>query len=442
MSQKHWTNDELKNKVVAVQPMSAAEEAIIHRMLIKSRVQIMFNYPFFGYLVMHLQLTPDYTIDTAATDSKMFYYNPYFIKALSEPERTWIIIHEVMHAALKHIWRCGSRIPEKWNYACDYAIHSIMQSFLDTCDSVRRASLRMPKNCLYSSKYNNMSAEQIYAALPENYKETATYGNGGDSNNNSSNNSSDSSNSSGKTPLDDHSRWYSKDQKTDATINQRTWDSRVVAAANIAAQKAQGNVPAFFKRLVDKITRSCLDWRLILHNFINYEVNDFSFTKCDNRYVEEEWGDIKMPSFCDEQEVVKDVLFYIDTSGSIGDRELTIAYSEIIGAMEQFKEKLSGKLGFFESVAYEPVPFESVDDILKIVPKGCGGTSFHAIFEYINEHLDNEEIAAIIILTDGYADWPPESMANGIPVLWLINNSDQIPKWGMHAVIDLSDYDE
>ena len=439
MVQKHWTEEELKNKIVVTKPMSSSEEQKVHNELVKSRIQIMFNYSFFGYLVMHLQLKPDYTIDTAATDGKMFYYNPYFIKALSTPERSWIIIHEVMHAALKHIWRCGSRIPEKWNYACDYAIHSIIMQFLNDAKSSDQAALRMPKNCLYSSKFDNMSAEEIYAALPENYKDAASYGQSGKSN--SSNNKNDQGSGNNQTPLDDHSKWYSNQTQNDATINQRTWDGRLVAAAQVAASKAQGNMPAFLKRLVDRICRSCLDWRIILANFINFEVNDFTFTKCDNRYVEEEWGDIKMPSFNDEQEVVKDIIFYIDTSGSISDRELTVAYSEIIGAMEQFKGKLSGKLGFFESVAYEPTPFESVEDILAIKPAGCGGTSFHAIFQYINDNLDEDEIAAIVILTDGYADWPPESMANGKPVLWLINNHEVVPEWGVHAIIDLNEYD-
>jgi hypothetical protein len=38
--------------------------------------------------------------------------------------------------------------------------------------------------------------------------------------------------------------------------------------------------------------------------------------------------------------------------------------------------------------------------------------------------------ASIIILTDGYAPFPQEKLAMGIPVLWLLNNEQVEPPWG------------
>ena len=37
---------------------------------------------------------------------------------------------------------------------------------------------------------------------------------------------------------------------------------------------------------------------------------------------------------------------------------------------------------------------------------------------------------SIIILSDGYAPFPPESETKGIPVLWLLNNDIVNPPWG------------
>lgn len=42
---------------------------------------------------------------------------------------------------------------------------------------------------------------------------------------------------------------------------------------------------------------------------------------------------------------------------------------------------------------------------------------------------------SIIILTDGYAPFPPEQLAEGIPVLWLINNDHIDPPCGKVARI-------
>lgn len=43
--------------------------------------------------------------------------------------------------------------------------------------------------------------------------------------------------------------------------------------------------------------------------------------------------------------------------------------------------------------------------------------------------------ASIIILTDGYAPFPQEKLAFGIPVLWLLNNENVDPPWGKVAII-------
>ena len=425
---KHWTEEELDKKVVSVNPMSPTEEKEVYDMLVRCRIQVTLGYPFFGYLSMHLDLQPDYTIETAATDGSHFFYNPYFIKALSEPERSWIIVHEVMHAALKHLWRRGSRNHEKWNYACDYTIHSIIMQFLNQSNSKRKGSLRMPKNCLYNSKYDDMSAEQIYEILPDNYKEAASFGQVRDKSNGGG----------GSTPLDDHSRWDNQSTQNDSNIKQRTWDGRLVSAAQVASSKNAGNLPGFLQRLVNKITRPQKDWRTLLAEFVETVNDDYSFNPPDNRYDEKEFGGIMLPAFNDQTEVCKNIIFWIDTSGSIGNKELRIAYSEIVGAIEQFRGKLTGKLGFFDSMAYPLTDFDDVEDVVKIKPQGGGGTDFDAPLIYVKDKIDESEVAGIIMLTDGYCDWPDEKLANDKPVLWLINNEERVPPWGKHATLDVN----
>ena len=119
-----------------------------------------------------------------------------------------------------------------------------------------------------------------------------------------------------------------------------------------------------------------------------------------------------------------------DTSGSVRDRELAIVYSEIKGAIEQFGGKLTGKLGFFDADVTPPLPFDSVSDLMKIIPYGGGGTDFRVIFEYIRENCSKELPACIVIFTDGDGPFPDESEALGVPVLWVINNLRFTPPWG------------
>ena len=114
---------------------------------------------------------------------------------------------------------------------------------------------------------------------------------------------------------------------------------------------------------------------------------------------------------------------------------ITAAYSEVKGAIEQFNGKLRGWLGFFDVAISEPIPFLDIDEFSLIKPVGGGGTNFKIIFDYVSENMLTEPPASIIILTDGYAPFPKETAANGIPVLWLLNNDKIKPPWGKIARI-------
>jgi len=121
----------------------------------------------------------------------------------------------------------------------------------------------------------------------------------------------------------------------------------------------------------------------------------------------------------------------------MSDDMITAAYSEVKGAIDQFGGKLEGWLGFFDAAIVEPQPFSGEDEFKIIKPVGGGGTSFDIIFSYVNEFMKDEPPVSIIILTDGYAPIPKEERANGIPVLWLINNEEITPEWGKIARIKI-----
>ncbi len=74
--------------------------------------------------------------------------------------------------------------------------------------------------------------------------------------------------------------------------------------------------------------------------------------------------------------------------------------------------------------------FDNVDDLMKIIPYGGGGTDFRVVFEYIRHEMSDQLPACIVIFTDGIGTYPPEVQAMGIPVLWIINNIKTTPPWG------------
>ena len=191
-----------------------------------------------------------------------------------------------------------------------------------------------------------------------------------------------------------------------------------------------GGIPAFAERFFEELKKPQTDWRTILNEFIQEDIIDYTFTPPDRRFDDSPFF---LPDFNEKDERAEKILFMIDTSGSMSDNSITIVYSEIKGAIDQFNGKLEGWLGFFDADVVEPRAFSNEDEFRIIRPKGGGGTSFAAIFKYISENMSDENIKSIVILTDGYAPFPEEKETHGTPVLWIITNEDVNPPWGKVA---------
>jgi predicted metal-dependent peptidase len=231
-------------------------------------------------------------------------------------------------------------------------------------------------------------------------------------------------------PLDDHSFWEGDDE---IAGQQDVWLQRMINATDIVSSMGgagRGTMPLAAERIIEALKNPILDWRTILNDFVQEEICDYSFAPPDRRMEDSPFF---LPDFNEKDEKAKDILFMIDTSASMSDDQITQCYSEIYGAIGQFNGKLQGKLGFFDATVVEPVPFEDEDEFKIIRPKGGGGTSFHIIFEYVEKFMQDELPVSIVILTDGFAPWPAEADALGIPVLWIINNEEAQPPWGKVA---------
>ena len=232
---------------------------------------------------------------------------------------------------------------------------------------------------------------------------------------------------------DDHTRWGTVD---DAALED-VWVKRFRDACEAISVRDPSNrngmLPLFARRLLKELKSPKTDWRSVLSDFVQEEINDYSFAPPDARFAESPFF---LPAFNDRDEYAEDILFMIDTSGSMSDDMVTTAYSEVKGAIDCFDGKLKGWLGFFDAAVSEPQPFSDVGELKGIKPVGGGGTDFGVVFEYVKRRMADKPPACIIMLTDGYAPFPPESAANGVPVLWLINNEGVNPPWGKTARIE------
>lgn len=375
--------------------------------LLLSRFRVLNKHGFYGLLLMHMRFGLDENCPTAYTDGYRINFNPRFLDSLSNDETDFVMMHEIMHVVFKHCFRGRKTDPHLFNIACDIVVNSnILYSNGMNLKSITLAeygeSMHIAPNKEEGYLY---TAEEVYEMF---LKQGAK----GKSSVNS------------QQTLDDHSHW--EETEDDFTLDE--WERRIINAAESIKKRDEGcsSLPLGVERFIDELKKATIDWRMLLNDFISLEVGDYSFTPPDRRLD----GPFFMPDFNELVEMEddpKNILFMVDTSGSINNKQITQAYSEISGAIQQFTS-LTGYLGFFDAVVYEPVEFSSVEDVLDIRPKGGGGTNFFKIFEYV--HKMEVKPKAIIILTDGYATFPPEKARQGIPVIWVINNDSVTPPWG------------
>lgn len=463
------------------------------RRILTSRMRVLNRHPFFGLMLMHMKFSLNTELATAATDGDGIMFAPKFLDFLSDSELDFILMHESLHVALQHCLRGNNYDPHLFNVACDIVVNSnILKSYnMDLSSITIRAfgeSMHLAPNGKEGYLY---TAEQVYEMMQkqDNNKQKqgsgsgqdSSSGQGSDSGQNSgsgqgsssgqgsgsgsdnggddflsnrssnqgkdkqNNGNNDNNNSQNKplslpdtkdeltkrngshTVIDDHSVWgRSKTEGLSDVLSKHLADA--VAALKIQdPSNKRGLVPLCAERFYDELTEPINDWRVILANFIDEEICDYSFAPPDKRY---DSTGFFLPDYNEVEDKVENILFMIDTSGSVNDELVAKCYSEIKGAIEQFDGHLSGKLGFFDAAVYEPVDFTSAEELLKIRPKGGGGTRFDIIFDYVNKEMQDEPPKSIIILTDGYAPFPDESATNGIPVLWALSTKDIEPPFG------------
>ncbi len=419
--------------------MALSEEKIKNyiRRLLLSRMRILNNHGFYGLLLMHMAYSVEEGIQTAATDGMHITFDPDFLDELTDSELDFVMMHEIMHVVLQHCIRGDKREHERYNIACDIVVNSnilLENNMKSSSITLNKYGISMHLAPDGKEGYE-YTAEQVYDMLPKsknkkNKKEI--FASGGIASGRAKREIVDAD----FKPVwrwDDHSRWGMYEE--DATLCD-VWVKRFKDAAEAISirdpSNSRGLLPRFAKRILQELSKPQTDWRTILNDFIQEEVVDYSFSPPDRRFDDSPFF---LPDFNGKEDMVEDVLFMIDTSASMSDKMITAAYSEIKGAIDQFNGKLKGWLGFFDAAIIEPQAFEDEDEFKIIKAAGGGGTDFQIIFEYVNQHMKDNPPASIIILTDGYAPFPQEKLAMGIPVLWLLNNEEVDPPWGKVARI-------
>lgn len=378
--------------------------------LIQTRSTILEAYPFFGRILMRLPFGFA-DCETAYTDMRRIVFDPAFAISLSDKELCFVVMHELMHCVLKHCIRGRGKLHYLYNIACDIVVNSIVLEAMGLKEfEIAGSEVMHFSPTGYEGR--NYSTEEIYAMLLKEADESFIK-------------------EFGISIFDSHEIWG---QLANDPLLEGIWDAYIKKAGKDAGNGS--GIPDSIERYIDEIYHTTkISWKQILHDYIQNDQFDYVFSKPDKRYS----GEYIMPSFQEDiyGSKIEKIFFFVDTSGSVTGTAISEAFEEIKDAINQIGN-MSGQVMFFDAEVSSAFPFESVNDIGKMKPIGGGGTNFKKIFEYMSQYSEEELPTTIIIMTDGYAEFPDESVALGIPVIWLIIDSDIDSPWGecLHVYTD------
>lgn len=376
----------------------------------KARIQLTRRYPFFGYLSLYLTPKETTEIETMGVDiDGNLYYNPEFVKKLNDNELLGTICHEILHVVFQHPIRGAKRHREIYNISADAVVNS----------NLIKQNLVLPKGAIvpdyYTDKINlvfitdkgtititidkpaEKTADEIYDIVMANLEKKGV---------------SNKSGVKGKGSFDKHiysdKKGKSKNKSKSTTEKAKEWAKRFQEALEYARQR--GNVPAGFERLFDKIHGNYLNWRQLLYKYITRTIPiDFTYARPSKKsYALKTY----FPNIVRES---LNVVVAVDTSGSISDKEISDALSEVIGIVNSFRG-IQMTIIYADAKVKKVVTFRhpTLEDILKEKPVGGGGTDHRPVFDYIEKHLKNTQL--VIAFTDMWTIFPQRC---SIPTLWI-----------------------
>ena len=403
-----------------VGPTDPKIDAQARERLVTARIGLLLRQSFFGNLATRMTLTnADEWCSTAATDGLKFYYNSRFIMMLKPKEVEFLVGHEVLHVVYDHMDRRGTRDPQIWNIADDYAVNADLKRH-----KVGQFITTVP--CLYEQKYDGKPAEEIYDDLMKNVQKInindlidQMIDDHMESGQDSDGDGDGDQEGKGKRPkMSPEERERARQEIKQAIIN--------------AAQSAEaGSLPAGVERLIKSVTDPVMPWReLIQTNLTSAIRTDFSWMRPSRRG----WHmDAIMPGMTPGEEI--DVVVAIDMSGSISNKQAQAFLGEIGGMMEAF-DGYKVHVFCFDTDIYNPADFtsENMDTIDGYEPQGGGGTDFDAIFDYLKKVGNVPK--RLICFTDGYpcGSWGDPDYCD---TTWIIHGDpNPNPPFGTYALYD------
>jgi predicted metal-dependent peptidase len=377
-------------------------------------------------------------IPTACTDGINKYYGREFMDKLTPEETRGIVLHETLHVALRHLPRHRAMCKENAmlaNMAMDFVVNDVIMNIKD------KKLCKLPEGALYMPGWSGWSVRQIYDELkkvlppppppPPGKKpcKNPPNGQGGQDENEGQGGTpgkpGDSGSRKGEKVIINGKEMKPFDDHDMSKVDELSSDEHKVIEKDIKEALQQGGMLAGrfgvkMPRTISELLTPKVNWRDALRDFVSAACrgrDEFTWRKMNRRRLAD---DHYVPSM--EDETVDEIVVAIDTSGSIGGRELTEFATELASICDTMTPSCVRVLWWDTHVHGEQVFRDEYTNIAKLLkPLGGGGTKVSCVSEYMIKN--NISCEALIVFTDGYVESNINWKAT-VPTLWMITQNE------------------
>ena len=406
---------------------------------------------FFGALSMYGKNTISTDITaTAATNGIDTAYNPDFVQELDNKELLFIVLHEQMHKAYKHLSTWKHLVKKDAllaNMAMDYVINLKLvdldpQGRLFTMPTFKEGEKKGQPQGLIDEAYRDMDTQQVFNDLEQKNKQPTqppTNEGGKPCEDGEDGDPVDApqppeppTGEGGKPCPDDYSEEIKERMKHH--LDDHNWDEK---ASDEEIEKTEVELDRAIRQCIEAVGDGAGDfvtqlkadievvtpWEELLADFIQSvcKGSDISsFRRYNKRLI---GSDILMPHTLGEQ--IGEVVVAIDTSASVGQETIDQFLSEVKVIVEDVLPEKVHLMYWDTAVASHEIYDENDYDVLTETtkPMGGGGTDPLCVAEYVEDNILLEsKVEAVIFLTDGYVGNMGEDIWGQLeyPLLWAI----------------------
>lgn len=390
----------------------------------RARIEIQRKNPFFAYLSLYLKFREDkykqleeFAGMGVSADGTLI-YKKEFVDSLKMEELRGVLIHEILHLSLLHLTRRKKREPLVWNVACDICVnHIVLENGFELPSDVVKADYQdeFKYGDITIENCGKKTAEQIYSELEHLIKEKGKwvmvgkygypqYKGGG-------------SEGRGFKGFDNHIEQVDKSNKgkdkgkegdnEDEGIENPNDDIRreienkwtQLGKEALVLAKMRGNMPRGVERFIGELDDSRVAWRTLLQKYIQRAIPyDYTYSSPSKKSMATGYY---MPNTIKD---FVDVIVAVDTSGSIGQKELEDFLSEIIGIAKSFSNRVKMRLLTHDTKVWDDwlVQNGNIEKIKALKIRGGGGTSHKEVFDYCENNIRDTKL--LIAFTDGDSD--------------------------------------